>query len=201
MRPTRPTRPSMQELIGRRKRAGFVGRRSELDLFRGNFDTAPEDERHTFVFHIHGTAGVAKSSLVRELEAVATQRKALTACTDETVNSVPEAMAAISAQFARQGAELKALDKLLAAYRQRRHEAETASAELEADTEPGSPGQPPSAGTVAVTQAGLISRTWPSSHPLPRIGRQHAGRGEDHDAASVARPTGRRRSGGPCSGR
>ncbi|WP_369260186.1 tetratricopeptide repeat protein [Streptomyces sp. R35] len=146
-----PTRPSMQELIGRRKRAGFVGRRSELDLFRANFDTSPEDERHSFVFHVHGTAGVGKSSLVRELEALAAQRKALTACTDETVNSVPEVLAAISAQFAKQGAELKALDKLLAAYRQRRHEAETASAVLD----PGAP-QPPSAGSMAVAQAGVI---------------------------------------------
>lgn len=149
-------RPSMQELIGRRKRAGFVGRRGELDLFRGNFDTSPEDERHSFVFHVHGTAGVGKSSLVRELEAVAAQRKALTACTDESVNSVPEAMAAISTQFARQGVELKALDRLLATYRQRRHEAETASVALEtADTDPGLPA-PPSPGSMAASQAGLI---------------------------------------------
>ncbi|MDX3639666.1 tetratricopeptide repeat protein [Streptomyces sp. MB09-02B] len=152
----RPTRPTMQELIARRKRAGFVGRRSELDLFRANFDTAPEDERHTFVFHVHGPAGVGKSSLLRELEAVATQRKALTARTDETVNSVPEAMAAISAQFARQGAELKALDKLLAAYRQRRHEAETASAALDAGPDAVVQPAPPSAGSLAATQAGLI---------------------------------------------
>lgn len=148
-------RLSMQELIGRRKRAGFVGRRNELDLFRGNFDTSPEDERHSFVFHIHGTAGVGKSSLVRELEAVATQRKALTACTDETVNSAPEAMAAISAQFARQGVELKALDKLLASYRQRRHEAETASGVLEPGPG-GAASPPPSAGSMAMAQAGLI---------------------------------------------
>ncbi|WP_063757743.1 ATP-binding protein [Streptomyces fulvoviolaceus] len=145
----------MQELIGRRKRAGFVGRRSELDLFRANFDASPEDERHSFVFHIHGAAGVGKSSLIRELQAVAAQRKALTACTDETVNSVPEAMAAISAQCARQGAELKALDKLLATYRQRRHEAETASAALEVGPDPGLPASP-SPGSMAVSQAGLI---------------------------------------------
>ncbi|WNZ10760.1 tetratricopeptide repeat protein [Streptomyces sp. 11x1] len=151
----RPTRPTMQELIARRKRAGFVGRRRELDLFRGNFDIPPEDERHTFVFHVHGTAGVGKSSLVRELEAVATRHKALTARTDETVNSVPEAMAAISAQFARQGAELKALDRLLGTYRQRRHEAETASAALDAGPDAGAPAAP-SAGSLAATQAGLI---------------------------------------------
>ncbi|MEU6354818.1 tetratricopeptide repeat protein [Streptomyces sp. NPDC047072] len=148
-----PRRPSLQELIERRKRAGFVGRRGELDRFRANFDTAPEDERHSFVFHVHGTAGVGKSSLVRELDAVAVGRGALTATTDETVNSVPEAMAAISAQFARQGAELKALDKLLATYRQRRHEAESASAVLQADS---GLSAPPSAGSMAVAQAGLI---------------------------------------------
>ncbi|MFI9172013.1 tetratricopeptide repeat protein [Streptomyces lincolnensis] len=148
-------RPSMQQLIERRKRAGFVGRRGELDLFRANFDTSPEDDRHSFVFHVHGMAGVGKSSLVRELEAVAVRHKAITACTDEIVNCVPEAMAAISAQFARQGAELKALDKLLTVYRQRRHEAESASALVEAGPDPGLPA-PPSAGSMAVSQAGLI---------------------------------------------
>jgi ABC-type transport system involved in cytochrome c biogenesis ATPase subunit len=132
-----PMRPSMQELIGRRKRAGFVGRRGELDLFRANFDTSPEDERHSFVFHMHGAAGVGKSSLVRELDAVAAQRKALTACTDENVNSVPEAMAAISAQYAKKGAELKAFDELRVTYLERRHEAETASAVVEAGPDSG----------------------------------------------------------------
>ncbi|MFJ3672167.1 tetratricopeptide repeat protein [Streptomyces sp. NPDC090106] len=145
----------MQELIGRRKRAGFVGRRGELDLFRGNFDTAPEDERHSFVFHVHGTAGVGKSSLVRELEAVAAQRGALTASIDESVRSVPEAMTAISARFAREGVELKALDRLLATYRQRRHEAETASAALDAGADPGPP-PPPSPGSTAASRAGLV---------------------------------------------
>ncbi|MGI5455638.1 tetratricopeptide repeat protein [Streptomyces sp. CA-249302] len=148
----RPTRPSMQELIGRRKRAGFVGRRAEIDRFRGNFDVPPEDERHSFVFHVHGTAGVGKSSLLRELEAIAAGRGAITATTDEAVSSVPEAMEAISAQFARQGVELKALDKLLATYRQRRHEAETASAA------PGSaPDTPtPTPASLVITQAGLV---------------------------------------------
>ncbi|MEV2193679.1 tetratricopeptide repeat protein [Streptomyces phaeochromogenes] len=145
----------MRELIELRKRAGFVGRRSEIDLFQGNFDISPEDGRHSFVFHIHGTAGVGKSSLVRELEAAATQHQALTACTDESVNSVPEVMTAISAQFARQGVELKALEKLLATYRQRRHEAEAASASPEPGQGIGQP-PPPSAGSMATAQAGLI---------------------------------------------
>ncbi|MFB6932757.1 tetratricopeptide repeat protein [Streptomyces chartreusis] len=146
------TRPSMQELIERRKRGGFIGRRAEIDRFRTNFDVPLDDERHSFVFHIHGMAGVGKSSLLQELRQVATQRQAITATLDETVNSVPEAMAAISAQFAAQGFELKALDKMLSTYRQRRHEAELASAAAE----PGAGAASPSAGSMAVAQAGLI---------------------------------------------
>ncbi|MHC3469296.1 tetratricopeptide repeat protein [Streptomyces sp. 7R007] len=142
----------MRELIERRKRGGFIGRRAEIERFRNNFDIPLDDERHSFVFHVHGMAGVGKSSLVRELREVAVQRGAVTATLDETVNSVPEAMAAISAQFAEQGCELKALDKLLATYRQRRHEAEVAAAAPE--TAPGT--APPSAGGMVVAQAGLI---------------------------------------------
>ncbi|WP_434590949.1 tetratricopeptide repeat protein [Streptomyces sp. A5-4] len=152
-------RPSMQELIRRRRRAGFVGRRDELASYRANFGTTPDDERHRFIFHVHGNAGVGKTSLVRELEHTAREREALTAYVDENVNSVPEAMAAISAQFAQQGSVFKTLDRLLATYRQRRHEAESASMAVpdpqqDAGACAGNP--PPSAGSLAVAQAGLV---------------------------------------------
>ncbi|MER6996951.1 tetratricopeptide repeat protein [Streptomyces sp. NPDC000410] len=148
------TTPSMQELIRRRRRAGFVGRRGELALFRENLDLSADDERRHFVFHIRGNAGVGKTSLLRELEQVARERNAVAAIVDESVNSVPEAMAAIAAQFAQQGCPLKALDKLLATYRQRRYEAETAAPEPE--TAAGGVPQPPSAGSMAAAQVGLI---------------------------------------------
>ncbi|MGI5398312.1 tetratricopeptide repeat protein [Streptomyces sp. CA-135486] len=148
-------KPSMQELIQRRGRAGFVGRRDELALFQGNFDIPPEDERHRFIFHIHGNAGVGKSSLVRELVRSARERQALTAGLDESVNSVPEAMEALSAQFAQQGHALKALDRLLATYRQRRHEAESAASAAEPEQGPTGP-TGPTAGSRAAAQAGLI---------------------------------------------
>jgi hypothetical protein len=45
---------------------------------------------------------------VRELVQIAGRRQALTAVLDESVNSVPEAMEAISAQFAEQGQALRA---------------------------------------------------------------------------------------------
>jgi tetratricopeptide (TPR) repeat protein len=142
-------RPSMQELIRQRRRAGFVGRGVERAAFRANFDIAPEDERHRFLFHVHGNAGVGKTFLVRELEQVAREKGALTAYVDESVGSVPEAMGVISRQFAAQGRRLKELDRLLAAHRERRHEAEAVvTLEPEADG--------PSAGSVAVARAGLV---------------------------------------------
>lgn len=109
----RAARVPLQELIRRRRRAAFVGRSAEPDAFRRNLDLVPEDDRHRFVFHVHGPAGVGKTSLVREREALAAGRGALTAVVDDRVIGVPETMAAISARLAAQGAELKGLDRLL----------------------------------------------------------------------------------------
>ncbi|MER6355205.1 tetratricopeptide repeat protein [Streptomyces sp. NPDC001634] len=142
-------RPSMQQLIRQRRRAGFVGRSGERAAFRANFDLPPEDERHRFLFHVHGNAGVGKTFLVRELEQLARERGALTAYVDESAGSVPEAMATISRQFAAQGRRFKDLDRLLAAHRERRHEAEAVAL---IDPDPGEP----SGGSLAVARAGLI---------------------------------------------
>ncbi|MFC5220750.1 tetratricopeptide repeat protein [Streptomyces coerulescens] len=143
-------RPSMQELIGRRKRAGFVGRSDERAAFRRNFDFAPDDERHRFLFHVHGNAGVGKTFLIRELEQLSRDRGALTAFVDESVGSVTEALAAISRQFAAQGHKFKELERLLTTHRDRRHEAEAATAAL-LEPEP----REPSGGSMAVARAGL----------------------------------------------
>ncbi|WP_445526693.1 tetratricopeptide repeat protein [Streptomyces cyslabdanicus] len=132
-------RRSMQDLVRQRRRAGFVGRRAERAAFRENFGHAPEDERHRFLFHVHGDAGVGKTFLVREMEHTARERGALTAYVDEGVGSVPEAMAAISRQFAEHGFRCKELDRLLAAHRDRRHEAEAAVAAMEPHPEGPSP--------------------------------------------------------------
>ncbi|MDX3353297.1 tetratricopeptide repeat protein, partial [Streptomyces sp. ME01-24h] len=118
-------RPSRQEMIRRRRRTGFVGRRDELEVFRNNFTRNPADEAYQFAFHVHGNAGVGKSSLIRQWEDVARQNSAITAYIDDDVHSPLEAMEAVSAQLGRQGSTLKGFDKALATYRQRRHEAET----------------------------------------------------------------------------
>ncbi|RDG33964.1 ATP-binding protein [Streptomyces corynorhini] len=158
----------MAELIRRRRSTGFIGRRDELGAFRDNFGHAPEDERHRFLFHIQGNAGVGKTFLVRELEQAARERGALTAYVDESVSSVPEALAGMAEQLQRQGHPFKKLERLLATYRERRHEAESAAAPVFAAGPPGAsagpgspgPGSPeprrPSAGSAAMATAGVI---------------------------------------------
>nr|WP_093904908.1 tetratricopeptide repeat protein [Streptomyces sp. cf386] len=140
----------MQQLIGRRRRAGFVGRGAERAAFRANFDIPLEDERHRFLFHVHGNAGVGKTFLLRELEQVAREHGALTAYVDDHAGSVPEVLEVISRQFALQGRRFKDLERLLTAYRERWHEAELAAAAAPSTEAPA-----PSAGSMAVARAGL----------------------------------------------
>ncbi|MFJ5686445.1 tetratricopeptide repeat protein [Streptomyces sp. NPDC093099] len=146
--------PSMAELIARRRR--FVGRSAELTAYRDNFGCPPEDERHRYLFHIHGNAGVGKTSLVREMERTARECGALTAYVDESVSSVPEALAAIAEQLGRQGHPLRQLDRRLATYRQRRHEAESAAQSV-AGTEGAAPGAAPAGGESPVPYAGAAA--------------------------------------------
>ncbi|WP_230528695.1 tetratricopeptide repeat protein [Streptomyces coeruleorubidus] len=147
-------RPSMQDLIRQRTRAGFVGRAAERALFRGNFETPPHDERHRFRFHVHGNAGVGKTFLLRELEQIAREQGALTAYMDDSSGSVPEVMAEISRQFAAQGRRLKELDRTLAAHAERRHEAELAAlAALDEQEE----GAGPTVSGRVVARAGTVA--------------------------------------------
>ncbi|MEW2569287.1 tetratricopeptide repeat protein [Streptomyces sp. NPDC047070] len=146
--------PSWQELIRQGNRAGFVGRDAERAAFLANFDLPAGDARHRFRFHVHGTAGVGKTFLVQELRQLARERGALTAYIDERAGSVPEAMAEVCVQFADQGRRLKDLERRLAVYRDRRHEAEAAALAALAP-EQGQQGQPRSASAGSRTAVGL----------------------------------------------
>ncbi|MFI0710804.1 tetratricopeptide repeat protein [Streptomyces inhibens] len=152
-------RLSRQELIRLRRREGFVGRRGEIAAFRDNFARAVEDPAHQFLFHVHGQAGVGKTSLIRQFEDTAREHGAPIAYVDEAVHGIPEAMAGISAQLAAQGKPLKVFDKLLATYRERRHEVEAAAVAAEGPSDPADTGDPqgaaPSPGSMIVAQAGL----------------------------------------------
>ncbi|MGW0533420.1 tetratricopeptide repeat protein [Streptomyces sp. NPDC003032] len=142
-------RVSMQELIRRRRRAGFVGRREELRLFRENFELPVDDDRHRFLFHVHGPAGVGKTSLVRELGQLAKDRGALVAHVDEGAGGIPEVITELAAQFAQQGRTAKPLERALATHRQRSHEAVAAALR---EPEPDAP----SMGGAVAARAGVV---------------------------------------------
>ena len=159
--------PSRQELTQQRRRAGFVGRDAEQAVFLRNFDLPPGDARHRFRFHVHGDAGVGKTFLLEELRQLAVERGALTAYVDERAGSVPEALSVMCSQFAAQGRRLKDLERRLAVYRERRHEAEAAAlAALAPEPEP----ETPSAGSRAAVELGLgvLDATVPGASLLTR---------------------------------
>ncbi|WP_208928698.1 AAA family ATPase [Streptomyces rapamycinicus] len=163
-------RPTIRELIRQRRR--FVGRRQELAAFRENFTVPPEDAAHHFLFHVRGDAGVGKTTLLRQLENTAREHRALTASVDESVNSVPEVMAAISAQFAQAGHPLKSFDKLLATYRQRRHEADAAAQQPAPQPSEGAAGEAPAVRVERVRRPGGADR---ARHGAGRRGARRGG--------------------------
>uniref|UniRef100_UPI0040578EF6 ATP-binding protein n=1 Tax=Streptomyces albidoflavus TaxID=1886 RepID=UPI0040578EF6 len=178
------SRPSLQDLIRRRRQGAFVGREQEIELFARNLDGAPSDPTHRFLFHVHGVGGVGKSTLVREWERLAVGRGALTAYVDDSVHSVPEVMAVVAEQFARQGRPLKALEKRLEAHRRRVHEALAASG-AEAG---GGEGDGASVVSSAAVRAGLVG-----AGMLPVVGAfapvvdgERLARGADRFAASLS---------------
>lgn len=141
----------MQEILRGRRRSGFVGREAERAAFRENFSVAPEDERHRFLFHIHGDAGVGKTFLIGELEQIACEQGALTACVDESAGSVSETLGALGSAFARKGHRFRELERLLTMCRERQHEA----AALDLDDLPDSVPEP-SPGSMAAARASLL---------------------------------------------
>ncbi|MFD0210866.1 hypothetical protein ACFVH9_17440, partial [Streptomyces hirsutus] len=148
---------SRRELIRRRRRSSFVGRRGELDAFRANFGRSVEDPAYAFLFHVHGNAGVGKSTLVRQWESVAAEAGAVTVYLDDAVHGPLEAMEAISARLAAQGCELRRFDKQAERLRQRANEARGALlAQATAQDGPGVGAAQPSVGSSLAAQAGLI---------------------------------------------
>ncbi|MFI1409836.1 BREX system ATP-binding domain-containing protein [Streptomyces sp. NPDC020707] len=177
--------PSWQELIQQGNRAGFVGRDAERAAFLTNFDLPVGDARRRFRFHVHGTAGVGKTFLIQELRQLARERGALTAYVDERAGSVPEAMAEMCRQFADQGRRLKELERRLAVYRDRRHEAEAAAlaalAPEQQQPQPASAGSRTAVGLglaaveAAVPGAGLLTSALPADLLAPGADRLRAG--------------------------
>ncbi|CAM5441952.1 hypothetical protein SSPIM334S_01072 [Streptomyces spiroverticillatus] len=150
---------SRQELVRRRRRSGFVGRRAEMDAFRENLARDPAADDFRFLFHVRGNAGVGKTSLLRQWEELAQSRGgAATAYVDDTVHSPVEAMEAVAERFGRQGAGFRRFAKQLETYRQRLHEAQGAAGGQTGPEVPSPDGElaPPSPSSTVAAQVGLV---------------------------------------------
>ncbi|MER6274494.1 tetratricopeptide repeat protein [Streptomyces sp900105755] len=132
-----------------------MGRRGELNAFRENLARDPLGDDYQFFFHVRGNAGVGKTSLLRQWEAVAREQGAATVYLDDGVHSAVEAMAEIGGRLGLQGLELRRFDKLLATLRQREHEAQSSRDAQTAAEDAGA--QPPAASLPAsvAAQVGL----------------------------------------------
>ncbi|MFJ6509103.1 tetratricopeptide repeat protein [Streptomyces sp. NPDC091879] len=170
---------SRQEFISRRRSGGFVGRQRELAVFQQNLARTPGSDTYQFLFHVHGLAGVGKSTLIRRWEAVARESGAVTAVVGEEALSPVEAMEAVSSQLARQGSPLKAFDKQVAYYRQKRHEAEAAMTGLLPDDDPGAASSPSAAIAAQIGIAGLAF--------VPGVGAFSSAIRPEHVVAGVGR--------------
>ncbi|QIY94534.2 tetratricopeptide repeat protein [Streptomyces sp. S1D4-11] len=149
-------RSSRQELNRRRRRGSFIGRSGELEAFQNNLTRDPDDAAFQYLFHLHGQAGVGKSSLVRQWDIVARELGAATAYLDDDTQGVIEAMEAIGLQLVRQGLAFKAFEKQLALYYQRRHEAETVAGSPGLGEAGGEPvAAAPTASSTVAAQASL----------------------------------------------
>ncbi|WP_437114548.1 tetratricopeptide repeat protein [Streptomyces glaucescens] len=139
---------SRGELIRRRARARFVGRRAQLSLFVRNLAKDPEDEVSPaeFLFHVRGVGGVGKSTLLREWQERARAAGAVSAVVDEgDVHGVEQALVEVARQLAEQAGPLKEFDRAAEQHRK----------EQEAAVEPG----PMEGGPDAVAQGGDRSRS------------------------------------------
>ena len=135
-----------------------MGRHGEMNAFRENLARNPESDDYQFLFHVRGNAGVGKTSLIRQWEAVAREHGAITLYLDDNVHSAVEAMEEIGERLGRQGLELRRFDKLLTTFRQRDHEAQSAQDTTHTAPENGGTAQPPAASlsTSVAAQVGLV---------------------------------------------
>ena len=56
--------PAIRRYCGPRQEAGFAGREAQLALFRENPLIPLNDQRHRFLFSIHGDGGIRKTFLL-----------------------------------------------------------------------------------------------------------------------------------------
>lgn len=109
---------SWQEILRSRGSAAFVGRDSQLELFKENLRLPVSDPRKLFIFNVWGNAGVGKTLLLHQLRRIAEEHRFISAYIDESVFDPAEVMAQVADQFVRSGARLRQFTKRYETYRE-----------------------------------------------------------------------------------
>ncbi|MGW6280658.1 tetratricopeptide repeat protein [Kribbella sp. NPDC055071] len=112
-------RPSLQDQIRARRNVVFVGREEPLALFERNLVLPASDPRRRFVFSVHGTAGVGKTTLVRRWRQLADEHGCATGAVDQAYD-VPSALEQLASTLADSGHECAGFSRKLAQYRKAR---------------------------------------------------------------------------------
>jgi hypothetical protein len=115
---------SLQEILKRRQQEEFVGREEQLTFFHRNLRWEIDDPRRRFVINVSGQGGVGKTWLLRRFRKIAEDAGAVTTCTDEAQDDIPEVMGCMAQEFEAQGHPLKTFTERYNVYRQRRQEIE-----------------------------------------------------------------------------
>ncbi len=117
-------RPTLQDILAKRQRAEFVGREQQIEFFRRNLATAPEDARRLFILNVTGQGGVGKTSLLRRFREVAQAHGAATASTNEVEREIPGVMIRLSTELTNAGIRFKRFLDRSRVYLQKRDELE-----------------------------------------------------------------------------
>ena len=109
---------SWQAILRSRGSAAFVGRDSQLELFKENLRLPVSDPHKLFIFNVWGNAGVGKTFLLHQLRRIAEEHSFISAYIDESVYDPAEAIAQVAHQFATSGARLRQFTKRYETYRE-----------------------------------------------------------------------------------
>jgi tetratricopeptide (TPR) repeat protein len=123
MSQSRTLQDKLRDLQG----SDFVGREDQLNIFRDNLGHNANEAQFHNIFNVFGQGGVGKTWLTRQFEQIAKASGAITAYVDEDAEEAPQAMFAISEQYAKQGHTLRTFDERYRVYRQKRQELEADS--------------------------------------------------------------------------
>jgi tetratricopeptide (TPR) repeat protein len=119
-----PQKPKSRNAhLKQQQKSLFVGRENHLTTFRYNLTRPPED--WCFLFNIWGQGGVGKTTLLGQFRKLAGEAAFVSAKTDDTDTTVPEAMARFAAQLAQVGYPLPHFTERYTVYRQKKQELET----------------------------------------------------------------------------